>query len=93
MKLGSLVLTTSQPLSMPIRAATTSEVSTATQMFTSSLVARTPTTRPVVPTIAPAERSNSPPIINSATATAMMPNWADDSSQVEAPPAVRKRPW
>ncbi len=29
--------------------------------------------RPVVPIIAPAERSNSPPIISMATATAMMP--------------------
>ena len=36
-------------------------------------VVRTPTTRPVKPVMAPADRSNSPPIISRATATAMMP--------------------
>jgi hypothetical protein len=54
-----------------------------------SWVAKTPTISPVVPTITPAERSNSPPIISNDTATAMIPNCAEDSSHVEAPAALR----
>ena len=50
-------------------------------------VIKMPVVRPVVPTMAPADRSNSPPIISSATATAMMPNDDDVKIQVLAPPA------
>ena len=42
------------------------------------------------PVIAPAERSNSPPIISRATATAMMPMVEAERSQVLAPLAVAK---
>ena len=44
-----------------------------------------PVVSPVVPVIAPAERSNSPPIISRATATAMMANAEDVKIQVLAP--------
>ena len=43
---------------------------------------------PVVPVITPADRSNSPPIISSATATAMMPSVDATSVQRAAPPSV-----
>src|SRR5919107_864961 len=46
-----------------------SSVSTiASQMFIPTSVARMPIIRPAEPVMTPAERSNSPPIINSATA-------------------------
>ena len=48
-------------------------------------VIRMPVVRPVVPIIAPADRSNSPPIISSATATAMMPNADEVKIHVLAP--------
>ncbi len=44
-----------------------------------------PVIRPVVPIIAPADRSNSPPIMSRATATAMMANEDDVKIQVLAP--------
>ena len=47
-----------------------------------------PVMRPVVPVIAPAERSNSPPIISRATATAMIANEDDVKIHVLAPPGV-----
>ena len=47
-----------------------------------------PTMSPVEPTMVPADRSNSPPIMSRATAIAMIPNSAEESSQVATPPAV-----
>ena len=40
-------------------------------------------TMPAKPIIEPIERSNSPPIISSAAATAMIPSWADDLEEVD----------
>src|SRR4051812_32533014 len=44
-----------------------------------------PVIRPVVPVIAPADRSNSPPIISSATTTAMIANEDEKKIHVLAP--------
>ena len=52
-----------------------------------SVVSR-PITRPVVPVITPADRSNSPPIISSATATAMIPYVEATSVQFAIPLSV-----
>ena len=52
-------------------------------------VVKAPTSSPVVPVIAPAERSNSPPIMSMATATAMMPNNDAEYSQVAVPAGDR----
>ena len=56
-----------------------------------SVVSR-PSSRPDVPVITPADRSNSPPIISSATTTAMMPSVDATSVQLATPPSVRKLP-
>ena len=53
-------------------------------------VVSNPITRPVVPVITPAERSNSPPIISSATATAMIPYDEATSVQLAMPLSVPK---
>ena len=47
-----------------------------------------PISSPVVPVITPAERSNSPPIISSATATAMIPSVEATSVQFAMPLSV-----
>ena len=44
-----------------------------------------PTVRAVVPVITPADRSKCPPIMSSATATAMIPNVEATSSQLAIP--------
>ena len=44
---------------------------------------------PAVPVITPADRSNSPPIISRATATAMMPMVEAGSSQLATPAPLR----
>ena len=89
-RLGSPVLTTMYPLKKPIASATTSEMNSATKMFQPRLVTRIAVVRPVVPVTTPADRSNSPPIISSATATAMMPRVAAGSSQFAMPLGERK---
>ena len=60
----------------PIAAPNSITSTIAGQMFMSSRVVSTPSRRPELPTITPAERSNSPPIIRSATGTATIPYWA-----------------
>src|SRR5215216_838404 len=75
----------------PIVAANTSVRRIATHMFMSSSVARMPMNRPAVPVMTPAERSNSPPIMSSATATAGMPSVAATSVQFAAPSSVPNR--
>ena len=85
MKLGSPVRITIRPLTAPITRASASETSIATQTLSPYSVVRMPTTRPVKPVIAPADRSNSPPIMSRATATAMMPIVDAPRSQVLAP--------
>src|SRR5215208_5702174 len=51
-------------------------------------VVSSPSRRPVVPVMTPAERSNSPPIISSATATAMIPSVDATSVQLAIPLSV-----
>jgi hypothetical protein len=90
MKLGSPVFMTRMPLIAPMARASTRDTRIAAQMLRPYSVVRTPTTSPVNPVMAPAERSNSPPIISSATATAMMPIVDAPRSQVLDPLAVAK---
>ncbi len=47
-------------------------------------------TMPAAPIIEPIDRSNSPPIISSAAATARMPSCAETSSQLTTPRKLRK---
>ena len=77
MKLGSRVRITSRPLSEADAAApTTSAASIATQTFQAAAGWRGSTRISAgrCRSSRPADRSNSPPIISSATATAMMPS-------------------
>src|SRR5215217_4887988 len=75
----------------PIVAANSSVRAIATHMFMSSSVASRPMNRPAVPVMTPAERSNSPPIMSSATATAGMPSVDATSVQFAAPSTVPNR--
>src|SRR4051812_15430967 len=59
-------------------------------MFIPTSVARMPSMRPAEPVITPADRSNSPPIINSATSTAGMPIVDATSVQLAMPSSRRK---
>src|SRR4051794_31911366 len=90
MKLGTPVFITSTPLRKPIARATTSEVRTDTQTLMCQWDIMIPVIRPVVPVIAPADRSNSPPIISIATTTAMIANDDDSKTQVLAPAGSAK---
>src|SRR3954465_123087 len=72
-KLGRPVLCSSQPLNAPIARETTSAISTPTQTLRLKYQAVRAAVSPEVVTATPADRSNSPPIMSSATATAMMP--------------------
>ena len=85
MKLGRPVFITRTPLRKPMHSATTREVKTETHTLTCQWDIMMPVIRPVVPVIAPADRSNSPPIISSATTTAMIANDDDVKIQVLAP--------
>ncbi len=85
MKLGRPVFVTSTPLMNPIASATTSEVSTETHTLMCQWDIMIPVISPVVPIMAPAERSNSPPIISMATTTAMIANDDEKKIQVLAP--------
>src|SRR5829696_582086 len=61
----------------------------ASHMFMPTSVAITPMNRPDVPVITPADRSNSPPIMSRATATATMPRVEAGSSQFATPEGLR----
>ena len=50
-----------------------SDSSIPSQMFMPTSTAKMPVNMPVVPVITPDDRSNSPPIISSATASAVRP--------------------
>ena len=63
----------------------------ATHMLRSSSVARMPMHRPAEPVMTPAERSNSPPIMSSATATAGIPYVDATSVQFAIPSSVPNR--
>ena len=81
MKDGSLVLITSAPLKAPISSESTRATATAGQNDQpkpppASAVTSTMIVIPAKPTIDPIERSNSPAIINRATATARIPRGA-----------------
>src|SRR5215813_12936496 len=58
-------------------------------MFMSTCVARIPIIRPAEPVITPADRSNSPPIMSSATRTAGMPIVDATSVQLAMPSSWR----
>src|SRR5205807_4533717 len=80
---------TSQPLSAPTASANSSEANSASQTLHPACTASSAVTSTVDAVITPADRSNSPPIINSAKATATMPRVDASSSQVVAPSGVR----
>ncbi len=73
-KLGMPVRTTSQPLTNPIASKTTSDTSAPTHMFALSWKLSIEAVSEAVVTETPADRSNSPPIMSSATPTATMPS-------------------
>src|SRR5215212_2763931 len=85
MKLGRPVFITRKPLRKPMARATSRDVTTETQTLTCQCDIMMPVIRPVVPVIAPADRSNSPPIISSATTTAMIEKEDEKKIQVLAP--------
>ena len=94
MKLGSPVRSTTVPLYQPSAMATTNDSGIAINRLKpappsspTSLTNRI-VTMPSAPVAAPEERSNSPPIISRATATAMMPRVAETSSTTAWLPAV-----
>src|SRR3954468_9219384 len=72
-KLGRPVMWSSQPLNAPIASEITRAMSTPTQTLMLKYQVVRAAVRPDVVTATPADRSNSPPIMSSATATAMMP--------------------
>src|SRR5918911_3298960 len=72
-KLGRPVMWSRNPLKAPIARETTSAKTTPTQTLRLKYHARCAAASPDVVTATPADRSNSPPIMSSATATAMMP--------------------
>ena len=76
-KLGSPVRCKSHPLKAPIAKESTSARNTPTHTFRPKYHAMCAQANPDVVTATPADRPNSPPIISSATATAMMPMVAD----------------
>ena len=93
MKLGSDVRLTRKPFHQPSPRAASSEIGRATQRLKPAPAASPATSRtnkmvkmPSAPVAAPDERSNSPPIISSATATAMMPSGAAAWSRIDWAP-------
>jgi hypothetical protein len=85
MKLGSLVLSTTVPLNQPMVRAKASDSGTAMNRVrpappsSPTCLDSRITSMAVAPVMAPEERSNSPPIMSSDTATAMMPSLAATS--------------
>src|SRR4051794_25136790 len=90
MKLGSRVLDSAQPLKRPTARVTPSETATPTQVTAVNWYDTMDEVSAAVVTSTPAERSNSPPIISSATGTAMIPMVDAEYSTVPSAPAVRK---
>ena len=85
MKLGNRVLSTTVPLNQPMVSANISDRGTATNKLrpappsSPTCFDSRMTSMAVAPVMAPEERSNSPPIMSSDTATAMMPSLAATS--------------
>jgi hypothetical protein len=76
-------------LRKPTPVAAASVITIASQMFIPTSVARMPIISPAEPVMTPAERSNSPPIISSATITAGMPIVDATSVQLAMPSSCR----
>jgi hypothetical protein len=72
-KLGSPVRTSMMPLKKPMARVTSSDTPTPTQTFAVIWYENIDEISDEEVTITPADRSNSPPIISSATGTAMIP--------------------
>ena len=72
-KLGSLVRTSSRPLTRPSSSVTTSASSTPTHTLRLSVQVSSAAARPAEVTSTPADRSYSPPISSMAIGTAIMP--------------------
>ena len=85
MKLGRPDFTTMNPFRKPIARAMRSESPIAGQTLRPVWTANSPANIPVVPVITPADKSNSPPIISSATAMAVSPKFAEASRYVAVP--------
>ncbi len=90
MKLGSLVRTSMTPLNAPSASVTSSDTPTPTQVLAVIWKLSIDEISAELVTITPADRSNSPPIISSATGTAMMPIVEDAYSTVPMLDAWRK---
>ncbi len=80
MKLGSPERTTMNPLRKPIPMAMISDSTSETITLNPLCTENSAQNIPVVPTITPVERSNSPPIISRATPSALSPYSADVST-------------
>ena len=84
---GRPVRTTTMPLIQPTPAATAKARMMHSHKGQPQITAGMASTTPAAPIIEPTDRSNSPPIISSAAATAMMPSCADTSRKVMMPRA------
>ena len=76
---GNSVRSTRYPLKTPSRRANASDASIASQTFQPNSTLSNAKMMPHAPIAEPIDRSNSPPIISNATATARMPSWAATS--------------
>ena len=85
MKDGSRVLTTISPLNQPTTIATAKAERTPPQSGKPSSRTTRPMTTPAKPIIDPTERSNSPAMMSSAAAVAMMPSSAESVRNVIEP--------
>ena len=97
MKLGSLVVITSIPFTNPTPSPKRITTMNAGQTFQWWLTVSRAKRIPELPIITPAERSNSPPIISSATGTAMIAISDASSVQLDVPASepkpVELKPW
>jgi hypothetical protein len=85
MKEGSRVLTTISPLNQPTTIATAKAERIPPHSGKPSSRTVSPMTTPAKPTIEPTERSNSPAMMSSAAAVAMMPSSAESVRNVIEP--------
>ena len=91
MKLGNPVRFTKKPFHHPTQPANKNAAGMHTQSEIPPSVkylAINAIVTPLAPVITPADKSNSPPIINNATVTAMMPSGAATSKKLAVLPAV-----
>ena len=89
MKLGSFVLTTVKPLRKPIASPNSEQTTIAGQMFQCVVRGEDPEQKAAsCRSSRRTERSNSPPIISSATGTATIPSYAAVLSQLLQTPKI-----